>query len=378
MLARVGSDDNIVKVLDFGVARVKDSSLTADGNTLGTPAYMSPEQFRAAKVDARSDLYSIGVILFLAVCGRLPFEEKNIHALGMQHLNDPVPDPRQFGRTELTPGFVDALMCTLRKTPEERYQGARTMRQALELVRGGAATGLSVAHIQLGPAGQALMDASVSARDSQAFLLGTDTDDATVGIIEIDATIGIEEVDASAFADGLNAAADDPVDEANAEPSNAAKVDATEASTSEANASDASTSETNTGEANTSEANTSEANTSEANTAKSEITAQEPDKPATKQPERSEYDSAEHDTEQPQPMLVHSDAALLGGTDGPGQRDPTDEDLDLARRVDEALGSSGDKDEASDVGRRRDTLQLFSATPGIGRMMLQDSAETTN
>ncbi len=205
MLARVGSDDTSVKVLDFGVARVKDSSLTADGNTLGTPAYMSPEQFRAAKVDARSDLYSLGVMMFLAVCGRLPFQERNIHALGMQHINDPIPDPRQFGRTTLSSGFVDALMCVLRKDPAARYQNARTMRQALELVMGGAASGMSVAHLRLRPAGKALIEQSLSARDSQAFLSSSAPDDATVGLNEIEATIGVEEMDADAFAEALNA-----------------------------------------------------------------------------------------------------------------------------------------------------------------------------
>lgn len=289
MLARVGTDDTIIKVLDFGVARVKDSSLTADGNTLGTPAYMSPEQFRAARVDARSDLYSLGIMMYLAVCGRLPFQEKNIHALGMQHLNAPVPDPRQFGRTQLSDGFVDALMCSLRKAPEARYQDARTMRQALELVQAGAATGLSVAHMRLRPAGKALIEESVSARDSQAFLPAESTEDATVGLIEIDATIGVEEIHVEAFVEELDK---DMHSDLSAVATGVQKV-ATE--------------------------------------------------PAVQQ------GAADQDT---------GEVGLSTDSDAP------------AEAPDEAEQST-----TAPNGRDRDTLKLFSSTPSLGRMMMQDATD---
>jgi serine/threonine protein kinase len=375
MLARVGADDTIVKVLDFGVARVKDSSLTADGNTLGTPAYMSPEQFRAAKVDARSDLYSVGVILFLAVCGRLPFQKKNIHALGRQHINDPVPDPRTFGRTELSSGFVDALMCSLRKAPEERYQSARTMRQALELVRGGAASGLSVAHIQLNPAGQTLIDESVSARDSQAFMPGVEMEDATVGIHEVDATIGIEEIDAGVFAEALNPEFD-------------AKVAPVAPTSLEGDAGGYTPSAGLThilendsgfteeiGVATFSVTGASAAATTwlerdpalGANTEPEEIDAADLD---TADLDTADLDTADLNTATPSAVPAES-AALRSPTSN------TDEDVQLGRMVHEALDVQVDPcaDPESPAGSDRQTLELFSAAQLAAGASLPEGSE---
>ena len=380
MLARVGADDNIVKVLDFGVARVKDSSLTADGNTLGTPAYMSPEQFRGARVDARSDLYSLGVMLFLAVCGRLPFREKNIHALGMQHLNDPVPDPRQFGRTELSEAFVDALMCVLRKDPSERYQSARTMRQALELVQGGAAARLSVAQIQLGQAGKALIDESVSARDSQAFLLSDQTDDATIGIHEIDATIGVEEMEAGSFAEALNAEREpaDPPDESSQPMRGGAAAVVPELG------GDTILTSTDT-------------------PAEFVLGGSDPNHPTDEHETLVDEGSpAMASTDELEDAVnAHTPAAAIDTSDGgglPGDNGHTPapkpslavastaEDKQLGRRVTEALGAldgepgwhqQGDPESEPEFSleERSDTLPLYTATPSVGRMLLQDTTE---
>lgn len=84
----------VVKVLDFGLVKVlRDASeeLTMDGTFLGSPRYMAPEQIASGEVDERTDIYSLGVILYQMLCGRTPFEgDTNVHIL-MSHLNDPVP-----------------------------------------------------------------------------------------------------------------------------------------------------------------------------------------------------------------------------------------------------------------------------------------------
>jgi serine/threonine protein kinase len=66
-----------VKVTDFGIARITDSSKTKTGMVLGTPSYMSPEQLAGKKIDGRSDLFSLGVMLYQMCCGKLPFSRAN-------------------------------------------------------------------------------------------------------------------------------------------------------------------------------------------------------------------------------------------------------------------------------------------------------------
>ena len=149
MLARVGDDETVVKVLDFGIAHVADSTkLTAQGKALGTPAYMSPEQVRGKTVDGRADLYSLGILLFRCVTGRLPFDNSDPFALAFMHINEPVPDPRASA-PELSEGFVDSLRRALAKNPAARFADARAMRHALESVRGGAWAGTPAAALDL-------------------------------------------------------------------------------------------------------------------------------------------------------------------------------------------------------------------------------------
>lgn len=135
MITLAGQDEVIVKVLDFGIAQAANASkLTAAGMALGTPAFMSPEQVCGKAVDGRSDLYSLGVLLFHCVCGRLPFDAQSGVALAQQHLNAPVPDIRR-----LAPGTSDATVAcierALAKDPSGRFQDARAMREALEAAR---------------------------------------------------------------------------------------------------------------------------------------------------------------------------------------------------------------------------------------------------
>jgi len=127
--------ERMVKVLDFGIAHVQDSSLTGSGHALGTPVYMSPEQCSAQPLDARSDLYALGIILYRCVVGRAPFADPNPLAIMFAHASQPPPELFDAARTEISQAFHDIVSRALAKNPSDRYANAREMRQALEQAR---------------------------------------------------------------------------------------------------------------------------------------------------------------------------------------------------------------------------------------------------
>ncbi|KAF0166925.1 MAG: serine/threonine protein kinase bacterial [Rhodocyclaceae bacterium] len=110
-----------VKVTDFGIARITDSSKTKTGMVLGTPSYMSPEQLAGKKIDGRSDLFSLGVMLYQMACGKLPFEGDSMAQLMFRIANEPHPDIRS-----INPDLPDCLLAiidkALTKDPDARYQ----------------------------------------------------------------------------------------------------------------------------------------------------------------------------------------------------------------------------------------------------------------
>ncbi len=114
-------DSDTVKVTDFGIARITDSSKTKTGLVLGTPSFMSPEQLAGKKVDGRSDLYSLGVMLFQMLAGVLPFRGDSMAELMYKIANDPAPDIRAI-RHELPARLADIVALSLSKRPETRYQ----------------------------------------------------------------------------------------------------------------------------------------------------------------------------------------------------------------------------------------------------------------
>jgi serine/threonine protein kinase len=127
----------VVKVMDFGIARAMQSgvtSMTQTGMVVGTPQYLSPEQALGRGVDARSDLYSVGVMLFELLTGRLPFDADSPLAIAYAHVQEEPPVPSSINRS--LPPAVDALIArALRKNPNERFPTAEAMRQECERVR---------------------------------------------------------------------------------------------------------------------------------------------------------------------------------------------------------------------------------------------------
>ena len=126
-------------VVDFGIARAAADAAheTRSNVVVGTPQYFAPEQARGREVDGRTDIYALGVTLFRAATGKLPFEGDDWYAVARQHVEDPPPRPR-----ELNPGISErleqVLLRSLEKRPEDRFQTADDMATALASLTGGS------------------------------------------------------------------------------------------------------------------------------------------------------------------------------------------------------------------------------------------------
>ncbi|WP_225832553.1 Stk1 family PASTA domain-containing Ser/Thr kinase [Streptomyces sp. NK08204] len=144
----------VVKVMDFGIARAMQSgvtSMTQTGMVVGTPQYLSPEQALGRGVDARSDLYSVGIMLFQLVTGRLPFDADSPLAIAYAHVQEEPVAPSSINRS--LPPAVDALVSrALKKNPNERFPTAEAMRD--ECLRVAASFQAAAPSIVPGTAGQ--------------------------------------------------------------------------------------------------------------------------------------------------------------------------------------------------------------------------------
>lgn len=128
------TDQGQVKITDFGVARVATSNLTTTGQFIGTPNYMSPEQVTGSPVDGRSDLFSLGVVLFELLTGRRPFSGANLTEVSYKIVHEPAPVPSQL-RPGLPPAFNPIVLKLLEKNPDNRYQRGMEVARALEALR---------------------------------------------------------------------------------------------------------------------------------------------------------------------------------------------------------------------------------------------------
>ena len=135
-----------VKVTDFGIARITDSSKTKTGLVLGTPSFMSPEQLAGKKVDGRSDLYSLGVMLFQMLAGVLPFRGDSMAELMYKIASEEATDIRQI-RTDLPEDLANVVALSLSKRPETRYQDGDQFAADLRAVMATIPSGLETANV---------------------------------------------------------------------------------------------------------------------------------------------------------------------------------------------------------------------------------------
>jgi eukaryotic-like serine/threonine-protein kinase len=124
---------DVVKVTDFGIAQVCDAARTRTGIVMGSPLYMSPEQLSGERLDGRSDLYSLGVMLYQLLTGRLPHESSSMGTLLRQIAQDAAPDVRSI-RPELPAALADVVALALQKRAAYRYADGLQMATDLQAV----------------------------------------------------------------------------------------------------------------------------------------------------------------------------------------------------------------------------------------------------
>ena len=136
-----------VKLMDFGIARPNnEQGMTVTGTTLGSLNYMSPEQVRGEAVDARSDLYSMGVSIYEMVTGQLPFRGHSNYSVMSAHLQE-TPQPPIVLRPDLPKGLSDIILMSMAKDPKDRFQSADAFANALKSVTAGGTVAMAGAGI---------------------------------------------------------------------------------------------------------------------------------------------------------------------------------------------------------------------------------------
>jgi serine/threonine protein kinase len=132
--------DGNAKIMDFGIARsLHGRGMTATGVIIGTPEYMSPEQAEAKDVDKRSDIYSLGAVLYEMVTGRVPFEGETPLSIILKHRGEPAPDPKDMNE-QISPAFSQVILRCLEKEKDKRFQQAEDIVAVFDQIEQGLPT----------------------------------------------------------------------------------------------------------------------------------------------------------------------------------------------------------------------------------------------
>ncbi len=153
-LVEHGDERDMVKVIDFGLVKNVDSSATEDltqaGLFMGSPKYMAPEQIRGEHVDARTDLYALGVILYEMVCGEVPFDRANQVDLLLAHVNERPKRPREKKPdVQINEAFEAVIMRCLEKSPDDRFTTMDDVLAVLKEATGGLRTVETATSVEL-------------------------------------------------------------------------------------------------------------------------------------------------------------------------------------------------------------------------------------
>src|SRR5260221_33124 len=145
-LVEHGDETDVVKVLDFGLVKnvspdAKGEELTQTGLFMGSPKYMAPEQIRGDRVDARTDIYSLGVIMYEMLTGKVPFDRPNSVNILMAHVNEEAPPMRQMNpNIQVSPIIEDTVARCMAKDPNQRYRSMDEVLASLKRIGGSAFT----------------------------------------------------------------------------------------------------------------------------------------------------------------------------------------------------------------------------------------------
>ena len=144
-LVEHGDETDFVKVLDFGlvknVSESKGEDLTQTGLFMGSPKYMAPEQIQGERVDARTDIYSLGIILYEMITGKVPFDRANSVNILMAHVSEEAPPLRQINpNADLSDALEETIWRCIAKDPDQRFRSMDEVLAALKRVGGGALT----------------------------------------------------------------------------------------------------------------------------------------------------------------------------------------------------------------------------------------------